>query len=129
IGFWSAHGFREAVLGRVCFERRGLVSTYRLDGGEFQTEWGRVFLDACVPAGTRVRVGCATSDEALEDEPRLPWAAPEGFDGIVWRPDLTPPLPPVRLVPPAGDPDAFHPVHRRETGRELAWARPAADDP
>ena len=129
IGFWTAHGFREAVLGRVRFEPQGLVSTYRLDGGEFQTEWGRVFLDACVPAGTRIRVHCATSDEALEEEPRLPWVVPEGFDGTVWRPDLTPPLPPVRLVPPVGDPDGFHPAHRRESGREVAWARPAADDP
>ena len=130
IGFWTAHGFREAVLGRVRFEPQGLVSTYRLDGGEFQTEWGRVFLDACVPAGTRIRIHCATSDEALEDEPRLPWTVPEGFDGTMWRPDLTPPLPPARLVPPVDDPlRPFHLVHRRESGRELAWARPAADDP
>jgi phage tail-like protein len=129
IGFWTAHGFREAVLGRVRFAPEGLVSTYRLDGGEFQTEWGRIFLDACIPAGTRVRVHSVTSDEALEDEPTLPWAVPEGFDGTVYRPDLTPPLAPARLVPPAGDDESYHPVHRRESGREVAWARPAGDDP
>jgi phage tail-like protein len=127
IGFWTAHGFREAVLGRVRFEARGLVSTYRLDGGEFQTEWGRLFLDACVPAGTRVRVRTATSDEPLDDEPGTPWLAPQGFTGD--EPDRTPPLLPLRLVPPLDGPESWHPVHRRESGRELAWARPAADDP
>jgi phage tail-like protein len=128
IGFWTAHGFREAVLGRVRFAPEGRVSTYRLDGGEFQTEWGRVFLDACIPAGCRVTLHCVTSDEALEDLPALPWLPPQGFDGAVYRPDLTPPLPPAALVPAPGKP-GFLPVHRRESGRELAWARPAADDP
>jgi phage tail-like protein len=127
-GFWTAHGFREAILGRVRYEAEGLVSSYRLDGGEFQTEWGRIFLDACIPPGTRVRVHSITSDEPFDDEPMLSWLAPQGFDGTVYRPDLTPPLPPTRLVPAVGDP-TFRPVHRRESGRELAWSRPDADDP
>lgn len=127
-GFWTAHGFREAVLGRVSFDPTGLVSSYQLDGGEFQTEWGRIFLDACIPAGTHVRVHAITSDEPFDGEPSLPWVVPQGFDGTVYRPDLTPPLPPARLVPPVGD-MSFHPVHRRESGREVAWSRPASDNP
>ncbi|HZQ81918.1 MAG TPA: phage tail protein [Gaiellaceae bacterium] len=129
IGFWTASGFREAVLARVRYAPLGMVASYRLDSGAFQTEWGRVFLDACIPAGTRVRVCCVTSDEALDDEPALGWLPPQGFEGSVFRPDLSPPLPPERLAPTPGDDDLFHPVHHRETGRELPWARPAADDP
>jgi phage tail-like protein len=40
------------------------------------------------------------------------------------RDDLSPPLPPASLAPGAGG----EPLHRRETGRELPWARFAADD-
>ena len=129
IGFWTAHGFREAVLARVRFAPLGMVASYRLDSGAFQTEWGRVFLDACIPAGTRVRVCFVSSDESLDDEPTLPWTSPQGFEGTIFRPDLSPPLPPQRLTPTPGDDTVFHPVHHRETGRELPWARPAADDP
>lgn len=128
IGFWTAHGFREALLGRVRFAPAGRVGTYRLDGGAFQTEWGRLFLDACVPDGCRVRVHCVTSDDALADLPALPWTPPQGFDGAVYRPDLTPPLPPAALVPAVGE-AGYTPVLRRPSGREIAWARPAADDP
>jgi phage tail-like protein len=128
IGFWTTSGFREAVLGRIRYTASGRVSTYRLDGGEFQREWGRIFLDACIPAGCRVRVQCVTSDEALVELPTVPWSPPQGFDGVVYRPDLTPPLPPAALVCEVGAP-GFLPVHRRESGRELAWARPAAEDP
>lgn len=67
LGFWTAAGFRAAVAARIRYQHRGRVITFRLDGDEFQTAWGRLFLDACLPADTDVRVATVTSDEADED--------------------------------------------------------------
>jgi phage tail-like protein len=127
IGFWTAKGFRNAVAARRRYERRGRVTTYRLDSGEFQTVWGRLFLDACIPEGTDVRVHYVALDEPLEDD-TMPRAAPANIaETVVRRPDLSPPMPPVSLEP--GPADVTQPLHRRESGRERPWTQPPAEDP
>jgi len=126
IGYGSAKGFRTAAAARVLYAREGTVTTFRLDAGEYQAEWGRVFLDACIPAGTSVRIHSVSTDESF-DEPALA-RRPAGnlLKATVRRPDLSPPMPPLSLLP---DEPGWLPLHRRETGRELAWARPEPGDP
>ena len=68
---------------------------------------------------------CAIADD-VSDEPSIARVPPPNLDAPIVRPDLSPPMPPHSLEAPA-DVDGF-PVHRRETGRELPWARFAADD-
>jgi phage tail-like protein len=127
IGYWTARGFRLAVPARLEYEKEGRVTTYRLDSGAFQTQWGRVFLDACIPRGTDVRVHAVALDETENEEES--WRTPPAnlTRVTVVRPDLSPPMPPVALVP---GPDAVQGLlHERESGRELPWTQPATDDP
>ncbi|HKP76278.1 MAG TPA: phage tail protein, partial [Longimicrobiaceae bacterium] len=126
IGYWSAKGFRTAAVARVRYAQRGTVITWRLDAGEYQAAWGRLFLDACIPAGSAVRVFTLTSDESF-DEPAVPRTPPGNqVRATVRRPDLSPPMPPLSLYP--AEPEWF-PLHRRESGRELAWVQPESGDP
>ena len=48
---------------------RRLVVTYRLDSGAYRTRWGRLFLDACLPAGTSVRHRFVTTDDDVIADP------------------------------------------------------------
>lgn len=125
IGFWTARGLRHAVAARVRYLSSGRVTTFRLDSGEFQTNWGRVFLDACVPKETELRLHCVAADEPPEG-PALARTPPANLVNLeIWRPDLSPPMPPLSFVPAA----VPQTLHRRATGRELPWARFEADDP
>lgn len=120
IGYWTARGFRHAVAGRVRYAPRGRVTGFRLDSGEFHSVWGRLFLDACIPKGTRVRVHCVATDEPPA-EPSLARTPPANAATMeVIRPDLSPPMPPLSLVP--GPDGVTLPLHRKETGREIPWA-------
>ncbi|WP_369184784.1 phage tail protein [Streptomyces sp. Y1] len=102
----------------------GRLVTYRLDAGAYRTRWGRLFLDACLPPGTDLRVGFLTSDEDTVPDP-LPWTPPARGMRAVRHGDRTPPLPSElqlgRLAPPGG-------LYRRPTGREWPWAQIAPDD-
>ena len=126
IGYWTARGFRLAIPARLVYERVGRVTTYRLDSGAFQTQWGRVFLDACIPLSTSVTVRCVATDESDDDVTmlRLP---PGNIERVTMaRPDLSPPMPPLALLP-ANDVVGGR-VSERASGRELPWTEPAADD-
>ncbi len=126
IGYWTSRAFRLAVPARLEYERLGRVTTYRLDSGAFQTQWGRVFLDACIPPGTDVRVHAIALDET--DDATGPRVAPINLAHVtISRPDLSPPMPPLALVP--DDDEVQGCLHERESGRELPWTQPAADDP
>jgi phage tail-like protein len=128
IVFWTARGVRRAIGARIRYVPAGRVTSYRLDSGVFQTEWGRVFLDACIPAGASVHAHFATTDDDQPDEPELSRDPPQNVvDITIARPDLSPPLVPLSLAP--ADDAAVLELHRRETGRELPWTRHAADDP
>jgi phage tail-like protein len=125
IGYWTANGFRNAVAARLVYEREGRVTTYQLDSGSYQTVWGRLFLDACIPPGAELRVAYVVLDETEDDAPmvRVP---PANLKRItIVRPDLSPSMPPAALVPE----NCAQTLHLRESGRELPWTQPAADDP
>lgn len=126
IGFWTEHGLRRAVAARLRYVDRGRVTTYRLDSGDFQTEWGRLFTDACIPQGTDVRVHCRTSDEPDAERPLARTRPSNAVDVIVHRPDLSPSMPDQALAPAEGEEGL--PLHRR-IGRELPWSRPGPDHP
>jgi phage tail-like protein len=122
IGFWTARGPRNAVAARLRYTAVGRVTTFRLDSGAYQTAWGRLFLDACIPRDTEVHAYCVADDEP-PDGPTLPRTPPENtVQATLARPDLSPPMPPRAFVPAAGA--AGQALHRRETGREQPWARP-----
>jgi len=127
IVFWTARGPRVAVAARLVYAKHGRVTSYRLDAGVYGTMWGRIFLDACLPDGTDVRLFAATADEDLDDAtlartppPRLAATPPP-------HEDASPPMPPLGLVP-ASDADGL-PLHRRVTGRELPWQQLPVGDP
>ena len=127
IGFWTANGFRTAMPARLVYQRNGRVTSFRLDSGAYQTTWGRLFIDACIPEGSEVRVHYIVLDEA-DDEELMPRVPPANVELVtVIRPDLTPPMPPASLSP--GDAPLKQALHRRESGRELPWTQPAGNDP
>jgi phage tail-like protein len=107
------------------FVGQGRLLTYRLDSGAYGGRWGRVFLDACVPAGTAVRVAAITSDEDGVVDP-LPARAPVHDAGAVSSSALTPPLPPAEQVARLARP-VQRPVYRRTNGPERPWEQPAQD--
>jgi phage tail-like protein len=126
IVFCTSAGLRHAVAARLRYLPQGRVVTYRLDSGEFYTVWGRIFLDACIPKGTAVMVRSITADEPPEDQ-EIPRLRPANTQADPPYPELSPPMPPQSLadrlrVSPA------QALHRRETGSELPWVRPAEDD-
>jgi phage tail-like protein len=126
IGFWTANGFRHAVLARVRFRSEGSLFGFRLDSGAFRTQWGRIFLDACIPSQTSVQVRVLTLDDMPDDEPLVPPALPSNVENAsVHRPDLSPPMPPIERIADA----TSRSLYRRDTGRDLPWVRPAANDP
>jgi phage tail-like protein len=69
----------------------GVVETFALDSGVFACVWHRVFVDACVPAGTEIVVEARTADTlppvALRRAPRPPadYSAPPP-DNPAWPP-------------------------------------------
>ncbi|MER7756233.1 phage tail protein [Kitasatospora sp. NPDC097643] len=106
------------------YVQTGRVIGYRLDAGAYRTRWGRIFLDACIPPGTDVRVGFLTSDEDDVPDP-VPWTPAVQGRRAIRHGDRTPPLPSAlrlaRLRPAGG-------LFRRPTGREWPWAQIAPDD-
>lgn len=127
--YGTATGFRRAhLLGRR-YVRTGRVTTLRLDSRRYQTRWGRVLVEACVPRGAELRVRTLTTDESVVDgtitrgKP-AGWAAdlPEAESGKTEHP-----MPPVTLV--AAAPEVESRVFRRPTGRELPFSRPDVDSP
>ncbi len=120
--YWTSKGPRHAVPARVQFAPRGRVTTFRLDSGQYRTQWGRLFLDACIPPGTQVRAHCIALDEPEGMLPTLPPSAPGKLvHQTLLREDLTPPLPPQGAWPEG--PLEQH-LHRRETGCELPLGAP-----
>jgi phage tail-like protein len=123
IGFWTSRGFRHAAPLRLRYDASGTVTTFRLDSQEYQTVWGRVYVDACVPDGTSIEVYAVASDEPPE-ELELPRTPPANSSGLaVNYPEASPPMPPISFAPHDDEQqNDFRPMFRRETGREVAWA-------
>ncbi len=125
VGYFVADGatvgLRLAVVARRRYRRRGRVTTFRLDAGRYRETWGRVLIDACVPAGTSVRVVSVATDDP-PDDPEIARIPPANVDAVEpLHPEATP-LPPAALAVADGDvvEGAFF---RRSVGREVAWTR------
>jgi phage tail-like protein len=125
IGYWTSTGFRHAVPAQVNYEAAGQVITFQLDGQNFQTNWGRLFLDACIPPQTRITIRCITADELPEDSP-IPYAPPANHQGSIHR-GVSPPMPPKSLADQLQT-AVPRSLHRRETGCELPWIRNLESD-
>jgi phage tail-like protein len=126
VAYWSQEGPRIAVPARVDYESSGEVTTFRLSADAPATRWGRLFLDACVPEGTHLRVRFLTSDEPDGPGRLAPSPPRNAADLDVTDEELTPPQPWPALVAAHARPATQ--LHRRESGRELPWIRPQADD-
>ncbi len=129
IGFWTDHGFRVAVEARPRYEEHGSVDLFRLDAGVYRTQWGRIFVEACIPGGTSVRAAFVTSDdepgETENDGPSIARTVPSNLTASIRLPRAWPPLVAASRVPELA---RLRPLHRRETGMDVAWARRDPDD-
>jgi len=121
IAFWSGSGLRTAYPARVRYVTDGTVVTFALDGGGYGQRWGRIFLDACLPTGTSLRVACLTADEPPDGQTPDPAAGhPMGVD--LTDIDALPPGPPLPPDDPLARLQPGGPVYRRGPA-ELPWTR------
>lgn len=119
VGYWSTRGLRRATLGRVRYETKGRITGFRLDSGAFQTQWGRIFIDACIPEGTSVKVHSLVMDEPPEETEPWPRTAPLNAQMMtVSRPDLSPPMPPAQMVELV---QIKQRLFKRQCGTEMPW--------
>ena len=136
IGFWMSgvptgvSGFRLAVAARRRYAPAGRVDGFRLDGGAYQQQWGRCFVEACIPEGTDVRLAFVTADDEpdpLEPEgPSIPRTLPANVEADVTP--VPPAVPPLVAQGRLADLADTWALHRRGTGSELPWVgRDAAD--
>ena len=121
IAYTTADGIRLAVGTRVRYEAEGRVVTYRLDSGRYGAQWGRVFVDACVPPGTDVRYAIRTSDDEFVTEIARTPALPELCPAPTTASPVLPP-PSLDVAVPAVD-GRFH--TRRD--HPAPWWRHRAD--
>lgn len=77
VAYWTAQGLRHAAPARAQYQTQGLVIGHALDSGHDQSSWGRVLIEACVPAGTRLRLWSFTADEIDHNDP-VPRTPPAG---------------------------------------------------
>lgn len=119
VAYWSSNGtLMRATLARPRYQTSATVVSYRLDSGDFQTQWGRLFMDACLPRGTRISARCVTADEIPASALSMPRNPPaNAIDLTIHRPDLSPPMPPGALVEQVVEEQRFF----RRQNNELPW--------
>lgn len=83
IVYTTTTGHRSTQGPLVRHVRLGTVTTYRLDAAAYRTRWGRVFIEACLPTGTALRVRAFATDEDDVADPRL---ADDGWLPVVAAP-------------------------------------------
>ena len=126
VGYWSAKGFMLATMSRVRYKPEGQIISYQLDSDRFQTQWGRLFIDACIPRGTQVTAKCLVADEIPEAAIPVIRSAPDNTIGLtIERPDLSPPMPPQEGIKGLS---GEYPFYRRPVGNEVPWQGCAEDD-
>lgn len=116
--FCTARGPRHATGARLHYHGAGRVIGLRLDAGQPQASWGRILLDACLPANTTLRVHAIINDDDV-DGPRAPRTPPANQAlAAIKAPEATP-LPLAAWLP---DPAlAGQAVFKRVDGSEQAW--------
>ncbi|HST47796.1 phage tail protein [Jatrophihabitans sp.] len=123
IAFTTAAGYGWTSGSAAVHLTEGSVISYRLDSGGYRTRWGRLFLEACLPAGTEVRARFVSTDDDLNPDP-VPASPPARGARAVPDPQATPPLVPQHLLPADGA--GACPLYRRPSGTERPWL-PATD--
>jgi len=122
VAYWTGLGLRHAAPARARYRTRGRVHGCALDSGLDQTHWGRLWIEACIPAGTSVRVWAFTADEIDHDD-ALPRTPPAGQDlSDIARPDDTPLLSTWVWTHRADQGDEARPLYRDDSQRPLARA-------
>lgn len=106
VGHWTPRGFQVLRHRRRSYLDPGHADSCAIDAEQPRQVWGRVFIEACVPPGTRLEVGFASADE-----PPGTHSSTRGHPGSVPPPD--------EAYATLAEP---FPLHRRETGREVPWA-------
>ncbi|MFC5219682.1 phage tail protein [Streptomyces coerulescens] len=131
IGYWNGKGVRIAFAAPARYRTAGRIDTFALDSGVHGQRWGRLFVDACLPPGTSLAVGCLTADALPTDEgvATLSRTPPANVE-----PDLpaSPPGPPLAPFDSAellfeGEGAEFGSLYRRGP-REVPWTRRSATD-
>ena len=118
IVFFTPRGPRHATGARLHYRNQGRVVGFRLDAGQPQASWGRLLLDACLPANTSIRVHALISDDDI-DGPRLPRTAPANQALVpLLQPDATP-LPLLNWLPVDNTPGQL--LFKRQDGGEQPW--------
>ncbi|WP_300336138.1 phage tail protein [Accumulibacter sp.] len=69
IAYWTAQGLRHAAPARAQYRQHGTLFSFALDAEHDQTQWGRLVVEACIPAGTAIRFRAFTRDELEFDDP------------------------------------------------------------
>ncbi|MBQ0826645.1 phage tail protein [Streptomyces tagetis] len=138
IGYWSGRGVRTAFEARVRYRTEGRVDTFALDSGTYGQRWGRLFVDACLPPGTSLKVGFLTADDLPTEDgvTSLPHTPPS--NAHIPLPVLPPgpPLAPAEAAErlfgdgtePGGGAGGCGDLYRRGP-REVPWSRREASDP
>ena len=117
IAFTTPAGYGWTSGSAARFVPDGRVLTYRLDSGNYLTRWGRLFLDACLPPGTRLGVRFVTTDDDTVLDPTPPSPPARGSRSLP-DPQATPPLAPIHLLAAAP-----------RTGSPSTAGRPARSGP
>jgi phage tail-like protein len=106
----TASGARALLLRERPLRHEGRVETWALDSGSFACHWHRLFVDVCLPPGTRLWVEARSADDLPPWEVRRGARPPQDLAG-----DKPPPPP----APPLTDP--WPPLASRSADDQEGW--------
>jgi phage tail-like protein len=106
----TASGARALLRRERPLHREGRVETWALDSGSFACHWHRLFVDVCLPPGTRLWVEGRSADDLPPWEVRRGARPPQDLAG-----DKPPPPP----APPLSDP--WPPLASRSADDQEGW--------
>lgn len=113
----TASGSRALLRRERPLRREGRVETWALDSGSFACHWHRLFVDVCLPPGTRLWVEARSADDLPPWEVRRGARPPQDLAGD------NPPPPP---APPLTDP--WPPLASRSADDQEGWQQLSVPD-
>lgn len=70
LAYWTVHGvLRHAAPARAHYLTRGRLFAFGLDSDRDQSSWGRVRVEACIPAGTALQLYAFSADDTDANDP------------------------------------------------------------
>ncbi|WP_300450146.1 phage tail protein I [Accumulibacter sp.] len=69
VAYWTAQGLRHAAPARAQYRQSGRLFSFALDAEHDQMSWGRLIVEACLPAGTGIRFRAFTRDDLEFGDP------------------------------------------------------------